>query len=537
MEMETKASCRADLYLRISREDGDKGESDSITNQRDLLIGFLSSHPEISLHRERIDDGYSGVDFRRPEFTKMMDAVKTGEINCIIVKDFSRLGRNFIETGKYIEKIFPFMGVRFISVNDNYDSLRPRTAADDLLVPVKNLMNDAYCRDISIKIRSQLDIKRKNGQCIAPFAVYGYQKDPSDRHRLIIDEQAAGTVQEIFKKKLEGYSPQTIADWLNENGALSPMEYKRFQGSRFSTSFRKNAKSRWTAPAVLRILKNPVYTGILVQGKRSTPNYKIKKTMEVPKERWITVEDSHEPIIVKEVFDRVAALLLKDTRTSPGEETVYPLSGLLVCGDCRRNMVRKNNSTKQRPYYYYICSGYKQKTGCTSHSIRASLAEDAVLAFLQKQMALLFDWTAAAPESFPLSSRERRVRRLRERLTSLGEEMKVYIRYQAHLYEDLKDHLIGREDYRLLAERYHGKLEEARAAADRTEGELAALMNGTDWDRRSACDEEGGSAWTLSRLDRIVAVTMIHRIEVYEGQHIHLVLRYRDELNTSAPSL
>ena len=215
MEAKKQAEYDADLYLRLSHEDGDKAESDSIANQRELLMDYLSSHPEIRLHEVRTDDGYSGVNYDRPGFIQMMEAVKAGEINCIIVKDFSRLGRNFIETGKYIEKIFPFMGVRFISVNDDYDSARPRTSSDNLIVPVKNLMNDAYCRDISIKIRSHLDIKRKKGQCIAPFAVYGYQKDEENKNHLVIDEKPAAVVREIFKKKLEGYSAQAIADWLN----------------------------------------------------------------------------------------------------------------------------------------------------------------------------------------------------------------------------------------------------------------------------------------------------------------------------------
>ena len=215
MEAKKQAKYDADLYLRLSHEDGDKAESDSIANQRELLMDYLSSHPEIRLHEVRTDDGYSGVNYDRPGFIQMMEAVKAGEINCIIVKDFSRLGRNFIETGKYIEKIFPFMGVRFISVNDDYDSARPRTSSDNLIVPVKNLMNDAYCRDISIKIRSHLDIKRKKGQCIAPFAAYGYRKDEENKNHLVIDEEPAAVVREIFKKKLEGYSAQAIADWLN----------------------------------------------------------------------------------------------------------------------------------------------------------------------------------------------------------------------------------------------------------------------------------------------------------------------------------
>lgn len=534
MEIKNQTRYHADFYLRISREDGDKGESDSITNQRDLLLGFLSSHPEISLHGERIDDGYSGVDFHRPEFNKMMETVKAGEINCIIVKDFSRLGRNFIETGKYIEKIFPFMGVRFISVNDHYDSLRPKTAAEDLLVPVKNLMNDAYCRDISIKIRSQLDIKRKKGQCIAPFAVYGYAKDPADKNQLIIDEQAAETVKDIFRRKLEGYSPRGIADWLNENGVLPPMEYKRFHGSRFSTSFRRKAASRWTAPAVLRILKNPVYMGTLVQGKRSTPNYKVKKAADLPPERWITVENSHEPIISKEAFEHVSDLLLEDTRTPPGGETVYPLSGLLSCKDCRRNMVRKNNAGKGKPYYYYICSGYKQKTGCASHSIRDRLAEDAVLIVVQKLTELLLDEAGATQAVSRLSCEERNVKKAGERLSALREEIKVCQRYQAHLYGDYQDRLICREDYQSLQQRYRRKIEEAEAAVVRIGKRTEGPRSKKTIKEQSCSDIGGGPAVIPARLDRLLAVKMIHHIEVCEGQRLQIEFRFRDEYALSA---
>ena len=189
-----------------------------------MITAFLEKHPEITLRKVWVDDGYTGVNFDRPDFIRMMESVRNKKTNCIIVKDISRLGRNFIETGKYIEKIFPFMGVRFISVNDDYDSAKPLTASDNLIVPVKNLMNDAYCRDISIKIRSHQDIKRRKGQFIAPFAMFGYLKDPEDKHHLIIDEFAAGVVQDMFHLILEGYSSEAIADRLNEQGIPSPLE-------------------------------------------------------------------------------------------------------------------------------------------------------------------------------------------------------------------------------------------------------------------------------------------------------------------------
>ena len=189
-------------YYRLSRDDGDKSESDSITNQKSLISEYAEKN-KLSLEDEYVDDGYSGTNFDRPGFIRMMNDIRNGDINCIIIKDFSRLGRNYIEMGKYMTKIFPSMGVRLISINDNYDSLRDNDVSDQIIIPFKNLINDAYCRDISMKIRSQLDIKRKNGQYIASFPLYGYEKDPDNHNHLIIDTVAAEAVQLIFNLKLD----------------------------------------------------------------------------------------------------------------------------------------------------------------------------------------------------------------------------------------------------------------------------------------------------------------------------------------------
>lgn len=259
----------ATLYLRLSRDDGDKEESNSITGQRELLRDFIRTHPELREYAVRIDDGFTGSNFDRPSFKKMLEDVKAGRTNCIIVKDLSRFGRNYLDAGEYIEKIFPFLGVRFIAVNDNYDSIGGKNASDELIIPFKNLINEAYCRDISVKVRTQLEVKRKSGQYIGAFAVYGYLKDETDKNRLVADEYAADVVRDIFKWKLEGMSPQDIAARLNHSGVLSPMEYKKSLGMRFATSFKANPQAAWSANAVLRILKNPVYTGILIQGKET----------------------------------------------------------------------------------------------------------------------------------------------------------------------------------------------------------------------------------------------------------------------------
>lgn len=264
----------ATLYLRLSRDDGDKEESNSITGQRELLRDFIRTRPELREYAVRIDDGFTGSNFDRPSFKKMLEDVKAGRTNCIIVKDLSRFGRNYLDAGEYIEKIFPFLGVRFIAVNDNYDSLGGKNASDELIIPFKNLINEAYCRDISVKVRTQLEVKRKSGQYIGAFAVYGYLKDDADKNHLIVDEYAADIVRDIFSWKLKGVSPQDIATRLNRSGVLSPMEYKKSLGMKFATSFKANPQAVWSANAVLRVLKNPVYAGVLIQGRETTPSYK-----------------------------------------------------------------------------------------------------------------------------------------------------------------------------------------------------------------------------------------------------------------------
>lgn len=195
------------LYLRLSRDDGDKEESNSITGQREMLRDYLAQHPELHEYAVRIDDGWSGSTFQRPSFQKMIEDVKAGRTNCIVVKDLSRFGRNYLDAGEYIEKIFPFLGVRFIAVNDHYDSLGGKQSSDELIIPFKNLINEAYCRDISVKIRTQLEIKRKKGQFLGAFAAYGYLKDEQDKNRLVVDEFAADIVRDIFRWKLERCPP------------------------------------------------------------------------------------------------------------------------------------------------------------------------------------------------------------------------------------------------------------------------------------------------------------------------------------------
>ena len=345
-------SVNAASYNRLSREDGDKMESDSIRNQKDLISDY-AKQKGIRIVEEYVDDGYSGTNFDRPAFQRMMEDVKKKKINCIIVKDLSRLGRNYIETGRYLEKIFPFLGVRFIAINDHYDSADQSGDADQIVIPFKNLINDAYCRDISIKIRSQLDVKRKNGKFIGSFAAYGYLKDPADKNHLIIDEVAAEIVRTIFGLKLNGFSSQRIGERLNEMKVVPPLEYKRMCGLNFNSGFRSGKNAGWSIMTINRILRNELYIGTMVQGKNRKINYKVKQSRPVEEAGWIKVEETHDAIIPKQVFEIVQRLTELDTRTAPDADSVYTLSGFLRCGDCGQNMVRRTATKNGKKYYYY----------------------------------------------------------------------------------------------------------------------------------------------------------------------------------------
>ena len=277
----------AAIYVRLSKEDGDivsanKRESNSISNQKDLIKNFLKDKKDIVVVSERVDDGYSGSNFERPAFQMMLEDIRRGVVDCVVVKDLSRFGREYIDAGKYIERIFPALGVRFIAINDNYDSLEGKSQADEIVIPFKNLINDAYCRDISIKIRSHLEVKRKNGEYIGAFTPYGYKKDDADKNKLVVDTYAADIVKEIFRLKLSGMSQTAIANYLNDQGVLSPMEYKHSLGINIQDNFKRHEQAEWSAMSVKRVLENEVYIGTLIQGRHTTPNHKVKKLMDKP---------------------------------------------------------------------------------------------------------------------------------------------------------------------------------------------------------------------------------------------------------------
>lgn len=522
---------KAAVYVRLSKEDGDKVESNSISNQKEYIKDFLKEKDDVCICSERIDDGYSGVNFDRPAFNLMMEDIKSGKINCVVVKDLSRFGRNYIESGRYIERIFPFLGVRFIAINDNYDSAGGENQSDSLIIPFKNLMNDEYAKDISIKIRSHLDMKRRGGQFIGSFATYGYMKTLEDKNKLEVDEYASKVIQDIFKWKLFGMSGQSIASKLNELGILSPMEYKEDLGLNYTTSFKINNQAKWTAVSVSRILKNEIYIGVMEQGKESTPNYKIKTKFRKPKEEWFRVENNHESIISVSDFNTVKHLLMADTRIAPNEKSVYLFSGVLKCGDCHRSMVRKTVPSNKKKYIYYVCSTNKADNSCSSHRISNKNLEDAVFYSIKAQIDYMLDLERILEviEKLPLQMVE--VRKLDTRITKKQEEIQKYKQLKISIYEDQNTGFISQEEYEDLKEIYTTKCEDAEEALTLLKHEIDKVVKSNSND--SLWIEEFKKYSSIHTLNRKMLVTLIDHITIFEGGRIDIVLNYQDVFERS----
>ena len=521
----------AAIYVRLSKEDGDvagasKAESNSISNQKELIRDFLKDKEDIVVVSERVDDGYSGSSFERPSFKLMMEDIKKGVVDCVVVKDLSRFGREYIDSGRYIERLFPALGVRFIAVNDGYDSLEGKDQSDEIIIPFKNLINDAYCRDISVKIRSHLEVKRKNGEFIGSFAPYGYQKDEGCRNRLVIDPVAAGIVRDIFRMKLHGMSQDAIAGRLNETGVLSPMEYKSASGSNYQTSFKTGERALWSSVTVRRILENECYIGNLVQGRQTTPNHKVKYPIVKPEEDWVRVEKNHEPVVSDRDFAIVQRLLGMDTRMSPEQAKVYPLAGMVVCADCGAAMVRKNVCAGNKKYRYYVCSRNKATKECASHRIAAERLEEAVLHLLKVQIGNILDLKRAMEKVSEIPFQELDIRELEKRIEQKEAEVLRCKELRNMLYEDMKDGIVSKEDYMELHEAYTRRRDMAEEAVGKMKQEIRDILaSNTDKYRWLDYFAEHRN---IDRLTRNVAVELIDRVKVVDKDTVEVVFSFGD---------
>ena len=514
-------------YTRLSKEDGDKEESDSINNQKALIQHYTESHPELCLVRHYSDDGYTGVNFNRPGFQNMLEGIKEGQINCIIVKDLSRFGRNYIEVGRYIERIFPTLGIRFIAINDNYDSLYNNSSSDQLLLPFKNLINDAYSRDISVKVRSNLDVKRRQGDFVSPSVPYGYKRLETDKNKLAIDEPAANIVRLIFAKRIEGQSNQQIAALLNQMKVPTPIRYKQESGSHAKTAFQVYSTPKWYGTTVRRILENEIYTGTMVQGKTYRPNYKIRKPVARPQKDWFRKEGTHEAIISRNDFDLVHNILDTDTHQSAGQETIYPFSGIVYCGNCHQSCNRKQTVKKNKSYFYYGCYLSNHTTCCKGFCINESYLEQTVLSTLRQYINDLTDMEQMLShlENIPIQQAE--VKTLTQEIQHAEVSLQKYQQLLASLYEDYHEGLLNKDEYLDLKESYQEQVNELSEALDNMTTQQDGLTAAFKADTSHI--DEFRKYMESPVLNRKMLVSMVKKIYIYPKNRIHIVFRFPDE--------
>ncbi len=523
------------IYLRLSKEDDDlscssgaKSESNSISNQRKLIYDFMKSHPELDLYDEYKDDGKSGSNFDRAEFQRMMKDIEAGKVNCVVVKDQSRFGRDYIDVGKYKEKIFPKLGVRFITINEGYDSLSA-TSSDDLAFTINSFVYDFYIRDISTKIRTNLTAKKQNGEYAGAFVAYGYVKDSNDKSKLVVDPFAADVVKDIFRWKIEGLSPQNIAVRLNGLGIPSPAEYKKLSGSNYKTSFQTSSKAVWSHVSVRRILKNEIYLGVMIQGKRTTPNYKTKTVVTKAESEWLRVEGTHEAIISVRDFELVQELLRDDTHCRAGDVTVPVYAGRIYCGDCGATAVRKTVSYAGRRYVYYVCNANKHdKTVCSRHSIREDILGQVIYQTVRHQIDLLLDVDKALRQFENLSWEKHKLKQLDASIEIQEEVVRKNNTLRLGIYEDLRAGLLDRSEYESLKKELAERIAEATAAIEKLNKEKREILDGVS--KQQSWIEQFRQYENVTELTRPMVIHLIERINIFEDSNIEIVFRHRNQI-------
>lgn len=526
---------RAAAYLRLSYTDDRSTESGSITNQKKLIEDYAAKHPEIELVSERVDDGYSGIVFDRPAFQQMLDDIKNEKVNCVIVKDLSRLGREHIDTSRYLRQIFPAFGVRFVAINDNIDTVNEHTG-DDLVVSIKSILNDNYCRDISVKTRSALQAKRQNGDYVGACPIYGYQRDPENKNHLIPDEYAARVVRDIYRLRINGASADRIATELNRLGVLSPLAYKISKGLPHPTGgCADHPDTKWSAVTVIRILQDETYTGTLVQGRQTTHNYKLKNQIKKLPEEWVRTENAHEAIISRQDFDLVQKLAQLDTRAAPGGDSVYLFSGLLVCGCCGGRMARKTNIYKGRKYVYYRCPVGK-KHGCDHPAmIRADVLAQCVLACLQTHIKSVISLEELLDDISVERINRNLIKGYKAQIAETEVQLAQITRFKTSLYENFASGIIDKSEYKSLSRHYTSQTEQLRGAISSLQSEIEQTLGNTSdrlkWTRQFREFE------TMGELDRRAVVTLIQSVRVISKTELKINFRFQDEYDDALKML
>lgn len=534
------------LYVRLSNEDNGGKSEDGIDNQLELLLDFVrklenmeprkdSSMPyrkEIEIIETYMDNGQTGTDFERPGWERMMEDVKCGRINCVIVKDLSRFARNYLEAGDYLEKIFPFLGVRFIAVNDHFDSAGEIYQEKELVIDFKNLANDYYSKDISKKVMSAFRIKKEQGLFIGSKAPYGYVLE---NNKYVIEQPAADIVRRIFEMKIQGTSAYKIANILNQEGIPSP---SRYAGERGVKKYKDCSHVLWQPGAVSRILYNRVYVGDLVQGKYNRSIYSKERRGKRKEESWEVIEKNHPAIIGREVFQEVQEMkernrqVWKDRQGGPGYENV--LEGILVCGICHHPMWRNKDVRDGKARYYFFCGsayGHSQ-VECNTSSIADHKIFDMVLKQIKLQIDLAVEVSRLLEQLKQSDSYSIVYRQKKRQVERIRDELCRHVYLKTSIYEDMKKGILTKEEYLTAKEKYAGKIAELETELDGKQAEL------NDFEQYMSGENRWLKAFSNIRdakeLTREMAVSLLDKVEVYEDKRIHIRFRFQNEYTQRA---
>lgn len=531
---------RVGLYLRLSVEDNGKKDADSIENQRALLLQYIDSRSYLSLIDVYVDNGYTGTDFDRPEFERMISDARRGRINCVIVKDLSRLGRNYVEAGNYIEKVFPFLGIRFIAVNDNYDSAS-LSSSDELSASLKNIVNDVYAKDISRKVGTAMKQKRLRGEYIGNYAPYGYLKDPLDKNHLIIDPDIAPFVTDIFEMRANGLGINTIARTLNEKNIPSPGRL-RFERGIITNNNKAGSELPWNRHVLSDLLRNVVYIGNLAQGRSSSCLYKGIPFHWTDESEWDLVERTHEPIISMELWEQVQEVNLQkgqDAKATSGKyadipKRENPYGALLRCSDCGRVMkqVHSYNSSNRSGttvYYTYKCPGNIElgDAACPKRSIRAADLDTTVLAAIRNQMDLFLNTQKVLQGLIALEKEKAKHGAPVVRMNDIQAEIERHKTLLTTLYTDLKDGILSQDEYAYAKSRYNDELTKLEKEYD----ELKSVRS------KATKADTGEKKWNrliaqyyqADTLTPSMLKALVKEIRLYSDNSISIEFCYMDE--------
>lgn len=527
---------RTALYARLSVEDNGK-EADSIENQIALLESYISGCPDLSRVELFADNGYTGTNFHRPEFNRMMEAVQSGVIDCIVVKDLSRLGRNYIETSQFIEKICPFYGLRFIAVNDGFDTATVTDTAQ-MSMALSNIVNDYYAKDISRKVTSALQTKMERGDYIGNYAPHGYCKDPENKNHLVIDPETAPVIRQIFQWRAEGISYMGINRRLNEAGIPSPGQYRLEHGIETNNN-RKGRSVLWNKHMVTEILKNIVYIGHLAQKKGSQCLYAGIPYHITGEDEWIVVEHTHEPIISKELFEAVQKINRESAERSransgkyaylPREKNIFGKK--LTCAECGAVMkLHRSFSTKRdKAYFTFKCPTYAEhgSKGCSDVKKRKADLDVTVFSFIKAQMAVFIDMEHTLQSLLAAKTGSVEQGRTRSKLRLLQQKLENKKSILSGLYVDYKEGLLSRQDYLFTRERIDSaiheietELAEQESVTSKTRGLLTGEMK---WKHMVQKYQNA------TELSQEMVEAFVETIKLHKDGSLEIKLNYMDE--------